>query len=35
MSRPLRFVLTIVAGLIAFYVAEYVVMLALHAAHVF
>jgi len=35
MSRPLRFVLTIVAALIAFYVVLYVLTLALHAAHVF
>ncbi len=35
MSRPLRFVLTVVAALMAFYVAQYVLMLALHAAHVF
>lgn len=35
MSRPLRFVLTIVAALIAFYVVLYVVFLGLHAAHLF
>ncbi len=35
MPRALIFVLTIVAALIAFYVAQYVLMLALHAAHVF
>ncbi len=35
MSRPLRFVLTIVAALLAFYVVQFVLMLALHAAHVF
>jgi len=35
MPRALLFVLTIVAALIAFYVGQFVLMLALHAAHVF